>query len=51
MKVFAVGVYDYIHFRDLIKGHIEALQTLGELLCEDSWRWQSNNPDGYKGIE
>jgi UDP-glucose 4-epimerase len=20
-----------------------------EQMCEDSWRWQSNNPDGYKG--
>jgi len=23
--------------------------TLGvERMCEDAWRWQSNNPDGYK---
>ena len=27
----------------------EATKTLDEM-CEDSWRWQSNNPDGYKGI-
>jgi UDP-glucose 4-epimerase len=20
-----------------------------EQMCEDTWRWQSNNPDGYKG--
>jgi len=20
-----------------------------EVMCEDSWRWQSNNPNGYKG--
>lgn len=25
----------------------EAKRTLDEM-CEDSWRWQSNNPDGYK---
>ena len=25
----------------------EAIKTLDEM-CEDSWRWQSNNPDGYK---
>lgn len=24
----------------------EAIKTLDEM-CEDSWRWQSNNPDGY----
>lgn len=28
----------------------EATKTLDEM-CEDSWRWQSNNPDGYKGIK
>ena len=26
----------------------EATKTL-EQMCEDSWRWQMNNPDGYKG--
>lgn len=26
----------------------EAIKTLDEM-CEDIWRWQSNNPDGYKG--
>lgn len=26
----------------------EATRTLEEM-CEDSWRWQSNNPDGYEG--
>lgn len=25
----------------------EAKRTI-EQMCEDSWRWQSNNPDGYK---
>ena len=25
----------------------EAIKTLDEM-CEDSWKWQSNNPDGYK---
>lgn len=28
----------------------EAKRTLEEM-CEDSWRWQSNNPDGYQGIK
>lgn len=28
----------------------EATKILDEM-CEDSWRWQSNNPDGYKGIK
>jgi len=28
----------------------EATKTL-EDMCEDSWRWQSNNPDGYHGIK
>ena len=23
-----------------------AIRTLNEM-CEDSWRWQSNNPNGY----
>ena len=27
-----------------------AKRNLDEM-CEDSWRWQSNNPDGYKGEE
>jgi UDP-glucose 4-epimerase len=28
----------------------EAKRTLEEM-CEDSWRWQSNNPDGYNEKE
>jgi UDP-glucose 4-epimerase len=26
----------------------EAIRGLDEM-CEDSWRWQSNNPNGYEG--
>jgi UDP-glucose 4-epimerase len=25
-----------------------ATRTLGEM-CADAWRWQSRNPDGYRG--
>lgn len=28
--------------------HWEAKKTLKEM-CEDSWRWQTNNPNGYEG--
>lgn len=28
----------------------EAIKTLDEM-CEDSWRWQSNNPNGYKNLK
>jgi UDP-glucose 4-epimerase len=27
--------------------HWQALRSL-QRMCEDSWRWQSNNPDGFK---
>lgn len=26
----------------------EARYDIGKM-CEDSWRWQKNNPDGYRG--
>ena len=27
----------------------EAINSGIEEMCQDSWRWQSNNPNGYKG--
>lgn len=40
---------------DLAKGHLKALKELDwkaeknlEDMCRDSWRWQSNNPNGYE---
>ncbi|MDF2513754.1 MAG: UDP-glucose 4-epimerase [Herbinix sp.] len=55
------GVRDYIHVVDLgdigicyadpekarKELHWEAVRSL-EQMCEDSWRWQKNNPNGYE---
>lgn len=32
---------------DIAKCFADATKTIDEM-CEDSWKWQSNNPSGYK---
>uniref|UniRef100_A0A6A7FLX6 UDP-glucose 4-epimerase n=2 Tax=Hirondellea gigas TaxID=1518452 RepID=A0A6A7FLX6_9CRUS len=50
------GVRDYIHVMDLASGHVSALARLDSehlkyKMCEDFWRWQTKNPNGYANDE